>query len=386
MAGDMAAVYENLVAESITELSEIMNVSIKDRAKDMAKSALGRSVRTKDPMFWHAGLLMLGLSCARKKICAQGNMSLVGRIDSVLLSHIKLWRDKYGTKVEYIDDALAGAALLLVYEQIIGKEREVFTGQESDGIRKTVGSWSSEDELKSCCKMTVDRIYEYLMKSPRDDMGTLVYNADKSSNIFADGAGQVSMFLSLYGKVFDDNRATELARKQLENFRKYGMDERSGLPYHGYMIKDGRADKKGVLSWARAAGWLIMGLSEYVKDLKAEDDEMSRWYAELSKVLLSYQKEEGGYGWQIQAVEGHLDTSASGMIAFGIINGNEGSGSDNQGNRLKLSMTIDNLWVNISEGKVLNALSSCDDFAVHYQTYGHYTWGQGAVLAALSLI
>ena len=38
------------------------------------------------------------------------------------------------------------------------------------------------------------------------------------------------------------------------------------------------------------------------------------------------------------------------------------------------------------KGIVLDALSSCDDFAVHYQTYGNNPWGQGAALAALSVI
>ena len=36
-------------------------------------------------------------------------------------------------------------------------------------------------------------------------------------------------------------------------------------------------------------------------------------------------------------------------------------------------------------GRVGSALSSCEDFGVHYQNYGHYPWGQGAALAAASL-
>ena len=60
--------YIGLVKETIRELSDIMNVSIKDQFKDVIKSAMGRSVRTKDPMFWPAGMLLLGLVEARKKI------------------------------------------------------------------------------------------------------------------------------------------------------------------------------------------------------------------------------------------------------------------------------------------------------------------------------
>ena len=55
-----------MVQETIAQLNGIMDVTVKQRAKDLVKSALGRSVRTKDPMFWPAGMLMLGLVQARK--------------------------------------------------------------------------------------------------------------------------------------------------------------------------------------------------------------------------------------------------------------------------------------------------------------------------------
>ena len=165
---------------------------------------------------------------------------------------------------------------------------------------------------------------------------------------------------------------------------KHGLDERSGLPYHGYALLDDGAvcEKRGVLSWGRAAGWLIMGLSEYARwsDTREGDNPSSlvRWYRELSKALLTYQKPEGGYGWQVQAVDGHLDTSATGMIVYGLLNGNGASASD-------VDASLKALLDSTESGRVMSALSSCDDFGVHYQTYGHYPWGQGAALAALAL-
>ena len=162
------------------------------------------------------------------------------------------------------------------------------------------------------------------------------------------------------------------------------MDERSGLPYHGYaLLNEGAAcEKRGVLSWGRSAGWLIMGLSEYVKGSEVrEGDKISslvRWYKELSKTLLSYQRPEGGYGWQVQAVEGPLDTSATGMIVYGLLNGGDVKAEE-------VAASLKALLDNTEDGKVMSALSSCDDFGVHYQTYGNYPWGQGAALAALAL-
>ena len=362
--------YIGLVKETIRELSDIMNVSIKDQFKDVIKSAMGRSVRTKDPMFWPAGMLLLGLVEARKKIngeiaaledeAGKGDLvSLVSDIDKTISDHLALWNDKYGSRIDYIDDALSGAALVKLYCQL-----------KAEG--------KSEGGLSSSCQQAADRIYGYLTAAPRDKTGSIVYNASRSSNVFADGSGQTSMFLVLYGNTFGDDSAVELGQLQLLNYMKYGCDEKSALPYHGYSLTEGdgegaalTVEKRGVLSWGRAAGWIIMGLVEC-----RSIPELRSWYDELSKALLTYQKKEGGFAWQIQATEGHLDTSATGMIVYGLGGANGGIGD--------ISDTIEALWQNIKDNKVENSLSSCDDFGVHYQNYGYYPWGQGAVLAALS--
>ncbi len=352
----------NVILESIAQLNGIMDVTAKQRAKDLVKSALGRSVRTKDPMFWPAGMLMLGLAQARKVVKLWGEDQLAEQIDGAISKHLSLWKDKYGQKIDYIDDALSGAALLMLYEEL------------------------PEGELKERCKDGAERIYQYLLKAPRDSEGTIVYNADRSSvNVFADGVGQVSMFLACYGRVFEDDEAKKLAALQLLNFKKHGMDDRSGLPYHGYSLEARSSgdtaicEKKGVLSWGRAAGWLIMGLSEYVSCFGDEDSEIYEWYKGLSTALLTYQKPDGGYGWQVQAVDGHIDTSASGMILYGLLNGDKAAASADE-----VASSIDALERNTKDGKVSGALSSCDDFGVHYQTYGNYPWGQGAVTLAFS--
>ena len=367
--------YVAVVREAIKELGSIMDFSIKDWAKDLVKSAMGRSVRTKDPIFWPSGMLVLGLVEARRALLEklsgdEESQNLVSEIDAVIMKHLNLWKHKYGFKVEFIDDALTGAALVKLYQQ------------------------SYDEAIRSYCKEAADKIYEYLKAAPRDEKGTIVYNAEKSSNVFADGVGQVSLFLSAYGKTFEVEEAEELARLQIENYMEYGMDEKTFLPYHGYCLTESKAEKKGVLSWGRAAGWLIMGVSEcaslpgtnddnddWDEDDRVRDprqDKMDEWYFKLSEALLEYQKSDGGYGWQVQAMEGPVDTSATGMILYGLLNGGKCDGEEIHG-------SLQALERNIEDGKVKNALSACDDFGVHYQTYGHYPWGQGAALAALSV-
>ena len=367
--------YIAVVRETIKELGCIMDFSIKDWARDLVRSAMGRSVRTKDPIFWPSGMLVLGLVEARRAILEkltkdEGAQNLISEIDAVIIKHLDLWKHKYGFKVEFIDDALTGAALVKLYQQ------------------------SYDEAIRSSCKEAADKIYEFLKVAPRDEKGSIVYNAERTSNVFADGTGQVSLFLSAYGKAFEVEEAKELARLQVANYMELGMDEKSFLPYHGYCLTEEKVEKKGVLSWGRAAGWLIMGVSEcvsledagdesddwfeYERDNSSGQKEMEEWYVRLSEALLEYQRADGGYGWQVQATQGHVDTSATGMILYGLLNGGKYD-------KEELSISLKALERNVEDGKVINSLSSCDDFGVHYQTYGHYPWGQGAALAALSV-
>ncbi len=409
--------YRELVVESIKDLDGIMKVSLKEQMKDLAKSALGRSVRSKDPMFWPAGMLMLGLVEAREKLASKlydevgystdicdadigdsdirdtDTARLINEIDAAIMRHVSLWKDGYKSRIDYIDDALAGSALLKLYMQKNHRQfsSAVETGTSDDSVKKQISvdySLLPSPELSDLCKYTANKIYEYLLNAPRDPEGTIVYNPGRNAaNVFADGVGQTSMFLSLYGKIFDKKEALDLAGTQLLNYMRYGCDERSGLIYHGYSLeKDNRVTKKGLLSWGRAAGWLIMGLSEYVivtcsGDAYEEDCELRDWYMKLSDTLWSYQREDGCFSWQVQAVNGPVDTSATGMIIYGLANGEASERISEE----KVNSAVSGMLGNISSGRVINALSSCDDFGVHYQTYGHYPWGQGAILAALSL-
>jgi rhamnogalacturonyl hydrolase YesR len=191
------------------------------------------------------------------------------------------------------------------------------------------------------------------------------------------------MFLSSYGREFDFAAALSLARTQLVNFKKYGMDKRSGLNYHGYELSEDKGvgsypvEKKGLVGWGRAAGWLMMGLSEYLNCTDRKDTELAHWYNELADLIFSYAKPEGGFSWLLPAVEGHLDTSATGMLIYGIRDAY--SIED-------LTPGIEALLAHTNDaGVVSSALSSCDDFAVHYQVYGDYPWGQGAALLAASV-
>ena len=385
--------YFEVVKVTVNQLENIMNVSLADRAKDTVKKALGRSVRTKDPLFWPAGMLMLGLVSSLEYLDAIGDDEarvLRKRAESAIGKHLDLWLSKYGGKIDYVDDALSGFCFIKMYER----------------TRNTK------------YKDAADKIAEFIAGYPKDDAGSVIYNASRGNkNIFADGAGQVAMFAAEYEKVFGKEAASstgvegrhKVGQKKraeamkavrnslLKNYHDFGRDPKSGLIYHAYELQGNVAEKKGLMCWGRAFGWLIMGaansaeLSADVESTATDSEQNSfdtaKWFKELALAAIDNQREAGGWSWQLQAVDGHIDTSATGMIAYALTCGSK-SNIFSAEEQFKIKEAVQKasecMKGHIDGGAVLDALSSCDDFGVHYQTYGNYPWGQGAVLAALS--
>ena len=248
--------YKMVLDRTVDDLLGIMNVSLVQQAKDVVKGFMGRSVRTKDPLFWPAGMLMLGLvSAAEKAVYKQEIVSGQNddkpdsswKIDSEIKSkclaaisaHLDMWLKSYDGKIDFVDDALTGVCFIRAYEL------------------------THEDKYKEAA----DKIAQFILTAPRDEQGTIIYNPGRNtSNIFADGVGQVSMFMAAYTSAFPDSdivisSGSRLdASKQIKNFFEMGVDKKSGLNYHGYSLPDNQ--KKGLLGWGRAFGWLYMGVAE----------------------------------------------------------------------------------------------------------------------------
>ena len=388
--------YKMVLDRTVDDLLGIMNVSLVQQAKDVVKRFMGRSVRTKDPLFWPAGMLMLGLVSAAE----QEDGEIKSKCLAAISAHLDMWLKSYDGKIDFVDDALAGVCFIRAYEL------------------------THEDKYKEAA----DKIAQFILTAPRDEQGTIIYNPGRnSSNIFADGVGQVSMFMAAYTSAFSDSdivisSGSRLdASKQIKNFFEMGVDKKSGLNYHGYSLHDNQ--KKGLLGWGRAFGWLYMGVAEAAcaaiksSDEANDNDEkipnsenldssecqkdcpdkkrcymnsgfnITGLYRQMSRTALEYQRADGGWSWQIQGTEGHIDMSATGMIAYSLARGyNAGILDNTEEIDSSFDKAVECMLSHTEKGAVLDALSSCDDFGVHYQTYGHYPWGQGAVLAALAVI
>ena len=393
---------------ALRNLQEIEHPSPLKRGKDTVKRLLKRpgDASIQDPLFWPAGLLLLGL-------VETGNPEAQNSARTYLQRH--LHAGGAHPRLLHADDALAMGAGLRLYqkeEERIGaleqqspqeasrlsaipsrfsdlsSRREDFSSRREDfsSRRKDFSSLLHEGE----------RFADILRKLPADVEGSLIYNpASGGDDIFADGCGMVSFFFSLLAACKGQDRSSYLsfAASQLTSFLQHGMDKRSGLPYHGYSLKKGA--KQGIPGWSRAAGWLLMGHTEYLISCKIikgrqslPNEKLFLPYFQLLQSILNCQREDGALSWILCSSEGAVDTSGLAMICYAIGRA-EGEGLLAECPTL-LPQQIFSLRNSLlpyirEDGLVTGSLSACEDFAVHRQIYGSYPWGQGAALAAISL-
>ena len=414
---------------ALRNLQEIEHPSPLNRGKDTVKRLLKRpgDASIQDPLFWPAGLLLLGL-------VETGNPEAQNSARTYLQRH--LHAGGAHPRLLHVDDALAMGAGLRLYqkeEERIGaleqqspqeasrrsaipsrfrdfssrredffSRREDFSSRREDfsSRREDFSSrrkdFSSRRKDFSSLLHEGERFADILRKLPADAEGSLIYNpASGGDDIFADGCGMVSFFFSLLAACKGQDRSSYLsfAASQLTAFLQHGMDKRSGLPYHGYSLKKGA--KQGIPGWSRAAGWLLMGYTEYLIACKKKngrqslpDEKLFLPYFQLLSNLLNCQREDGALSWILCSSEGAVDTSGLSMLCYAIGRA-EGEGLLAECPTL-LPQQIFSLRNSLlpyirEDGLVTGSLSACEDFAVHRQIYGSYPWGQGAALAAISL-
>lgn len=386
---------------ALRNLQEIEHPSPLKRGKDTVKRLLKRpgDASIQDPLFWPAGLLLLGL-------VETGNPEAQNSAKTYLQRH--LHAGGAHPRLLHVDDALAMGAGLRLYQK--EEERSGALEQQSpqeasrrSAIPSRFSDLSSRREDFSSRRGDFssllhegERFADILRKLPADAEGSLIYNpASGGDDIFADGCGMVSFFFSLLAscKGQDGSSYLSFAASQLTAFLQHGMDQRNGLPYHGYSLKKGA--KQGIPGWSRAAGWLLMGYTEYLIACKKMNGRQSLPgeklflpYFQLLSNLFNCQREDGALSWILCSSEGAVDTSGLAMLCYAIGHA-EGEGLLAECPTI-LPQQIFSLRHSLlpcirEDGLVTGSLSACEDFAVHRQIYGSFPWGQGAALAAISL-
>lgn len=317
--------------------------------KNIVKRLIGKE-KAVDEINWPTGLLAKSLI---EYYLQNTNSEESERILYYLKKYYDRWM-KRGCRIQCLDDALSGETLI---------DMHLITGDEQ-------------------YKKAVDGIFQYLLKHETDERGSYPYRPkQKNGYVFADGIGLVCPFLCKYGKTYNNSQAIRIAILQIKNYIEYGMDSKTGLPYHGYSYQN--KTKYGIIGWGRAVGWLMIGISEcltYLEENNMSYKDIKEFYIQLVEKVENYQLDNGLFCWQLETKEGPIDTSATAMILYAIaktLNTNILPKSY-KSRILQGKEALSNLIYN---GKVYNCLAECQGFSLYPQVYGAYPWSLGPTLS-----
>ena len=146
-------------------------------------------------------------------------------------------------------------------------------------------------------------------------MSTLPYNKG-GDNRYVDVLGMVCPFLIKYSQVYGSVQAMELAKKQLDEYYRFGVHGRTGLPAHCFSERT--KAPLGVYGWGRGCAWLALSLAECYSLLNGKDeyaDVIKERMINLADVLKRYQRKNGGFSSML-GTDAREDSSATAMIGW----------------------------------------------------------------------
>ena len=166
------------------------------------------------------------------------------------------------------------------------------------------------------------------------------------------------------------------------------MDEKKTLPYHGFEYKS--QTKYGIIGWGRAVGWLLLGVADTLKSLPIghhKYNELTEVFAKLMKTVSTYQKDSGAFAWQLEAIDGPEDSSATAMIAEAVITGMESEvlhrEEDIRIGRKLIDQAIKYISKCEKNGKIYHCSGECLGFSQYPQVYDAYPWSLGSGITVL---
>lgn len=364
-----------LAESAADQIAAYPAITGKEKLKRLVKeNVLRQKLAPIDPFSWPNAMLGEGLLACYE---SAGDH----RCLEAVVSHLKRWK-KAGYPIHYVDNIMNGSLALRMQTLVSKKEAK---------------------DVLAICREAEHACAAWLRTALRTGKGILPYRTRHPDWLFADTLGMVCPFLCRYGAENADEELLGLGILQLTQFLEKGMDERSGLPYHGYDEKNGM--KYGIIGWGRACGWLMKGLAESLPCIPANRAEyriLKEAFQSLAEAVCKYQRPDGGFSWQLEALEGHRDSSAEGMIGAALMKGmragmltesDDGSaaallqakqpalqGAFFYNNLVRLEEILQQ---SVTGGTVGDCSGECRGFAEYPQNYGSYPWGNGSVLEFL---
>ena len=323
----------------------------KDRMKRAVRRyLLRRELPPVDHYSWPNALLAAGLSQMQRSV--RDNRS-----EEVLIRYYDRWIKK-GMPLYYVDNVTNGTILLDLYENT-GEKKYLEAG---------------------------GKLASFLKEHRKDERGDLLYRIRDEADIYADTVGMVSPFLCRYGISRGESIFVKMGVMQIVHFLDGGMDEKSGLPYHGFNSRTGV--KYGCVGWGRAVGWLMLGMAESLSVLPEKTPQFLFIQGHLQNMvrrIVDFQRPDGSFSWLLPAFDGPADTSATAMIACAMLAAIR-RGCLEEDWTQQIGMAAEFLLSCVKNGRVDQCSAECSGFAEYPQRYGSYPWGDGMTLKLFGMM
>ena len=343
----MEKMFSALIEETKYELFHYPLYTKKQDLKYLVKRVLKpKDTPKRDSFFWSHAMLAQALEEA-------------GEVET-LIQYFDAWIEK-GLPIVNLDNIMNGYSLLYVHEK---------TG-----------------DVKY--KQAAEQLYQWISEYGKQMGNPMPYRKHHPNHVYVDGLGMVVPFLCRYGAMFKKREAIDLAVAQVRDFLSYGMDNTTGLPYHGYDTKT--KEKQGIIGWGRAVGWLMLALADSIEYIPDEDaGELMHKFTLISDAALKYLREDGYFSWQLSAMEGPRDTSATAMIGYALKKSvsfdlnSQKKNSREEKTEKEAFVKIESAILNsCKEGKIYDCSGECDGFSQYPQRYGAYPRSLGPGLRFL---
>ena len=325
-------------------------VTTKQKIKQWIKTCVpGMTPEKVERYSWPQALLAMGLLQAYEHTKDKTALSSV-------FSYLRRWKNS-GYLISHVDHVMNGSVALWTEEILTREKREDAESLEALWI----------------CREGADICAGWIKAAKKTADGILAYRSQHPDWLFADTLGMLCPFACRYG-----------------------------------------VQKYGIIGWGRACGWMLLGLSQsilWISEQPAGAEQADKLQAEQSAVqpssqsvaregcnrllllqqqlldsIFVWQRADGGFSWQLQAQEGHRDTSAEGMIGYGAWLAAETAAVQRSGQwSPALSRLAATLQTSIQKGYVTDCSGECKGFAEYPQVYGTYPWGSGSALAFLAV-
>ncbi|MBQ6678328.1 MAG: glycoside hydrolase family 88 protein, partial [Clostridia bacterium] len=226
---------------------------------------------------------------------------------------------------------------------------------------------------------------------PTDVLGELKYdNSWEHQDIYVDGTGMFTPFLAKYAELFGDETTAELARLQVSNYFKCGVNRVTERVYHGYTNGGLYQGEDG---WGRGTGWFMFALGTVLK--YCPDDATAERSVKFIDKTMKYRLDDGSFPWSFSEPRESApsDSSATGMIMWGVMKAKE-NGHFGNVSLDEITRSAKALLADVHEGGVVRGTSGPSGGWGAYNSDGHGNynttydenngWGQGGVLAFLA--